>query len=212
MQENKSENKFFVYVRKILELMGANALWIIACIPLFTIGPASAALFYTIRTNLIKDREHVWTAFRRGFRSNFKQGLLLTLIMLGLLLFLYGDSVALIVLAEQGKLNSGLSGLFYALMALVFLYFQWVFVYLSKYENTIRNTLKNVLFIALINLPTTLYIAVLWAAGAAIMYLLWPTILVLPGVIQWLICVRVEKVFDKYERSEEETEEEKTDS
>ena len=204
MQENKSENKFFLYIRKILELMGVNALWIFSCIPLFTIGPATAALFYTIRINLIQDREHVWTAYRHSFKNNFKQGALLTLIMLGLLLFLYGDSVALIVLAEQGKLNAGLSGLFYALMALVFLYFQWVFVYLSKYENTIRNTLKNVLYISLINLPTTLYIAVLWAAAAAIMYLLWPTILVLPGVVQWLICVRVEKVFNKYDQPEEE--------
>ena len=201
--QNNSENKFFSYVRKILELMGANALWIVFCIPLFTIGPATAALHYTIRANLIEDREHVWTAFWHSFKSNFKQGAVLTLIMLGILLFFYGDSVALNVLAETGRLHSGLSGLFYALMAVVFLYFQWVFVYLSKNENTVRNTLKNGLYISLINLPATFYMAVLWIAAVVIMYLLWPTILVLPGVVMWLVCVRVTRVYEKYEPKEE---------
>ncbi len=204
MQEEKSENKFFAILRKILDLLGLNGIWIVFCIPLFTIGPATAALHYTIRTNLIEDREHVWTAFWHSFKSNFKQGVLLTLMMLGILLFLYGDTVALNVLAEAGRLHAGLAGLFYALMAVVFLYFQWVFVYLSKYENTIRNTLKNVLYISLINLPATLYIAVLWVAAAAIMYLLWPTILILPGVVMWLACVRIDRVFAKYEPKEED--------
>ncbi len=206
MREEKSENKFFSVVRKILELVGLNALWIVFSIPLFTIGPATCGFCYTIRKNLIGDRDHVWNTFWHSFKSNFRQGAVLSLIMVGLLLFLYGDAVAVNILAEQGKVNSGFSVLFYVLMALVFIYFQWVFVYLSKYENTIRNTLKNTLYIALINLPATLYTAVLWAAAAAIMFILWPTALVIPGAVMWMIDVKVEKVFDRYDRSDDESE------
>ena len=81
---------------------------------------------------------------------------------------------------------------------------------MSKFENTVKSTLKNSLFIMISNLPTSLLIALLDVFAGVICYLFWPALLVMPGVAMWIVSVKVEKVFNKYipDESEESTGEE----
>jgi len=196
--EEKSENRFWRFMRKVVELMGANALLLLFSLPVVTAGAAVCAYFYTVRRNLVEELDHVWGCFWRGFRMNFRQATGLTLLFLALGLFFYGDVVAIRTLAELGRVNAGLSGIFYALLALLALYALWVFLYVSHFMDPTRVALKNAFVVAVSNLPSTLLMAALLAVCALACWAFWPALLILPGTVLWIICGRTDRVFDKY--------------
>ena len=59
---------------QISEVIIAGFLWLIACIPIITIGPASAALYYTIVKVVRKKHSTVTIAFWHSFKGKFKAG------------------------------------------------------------------------------------------------------------------------------------------
>ena len=54
---------------QISEVIIAGFLWLIACIPIITIGPASAALYYTIVKVVRKKHSTVTIAFWHSFKE-----------------------------------------------------------------------------------------------------------------------------------------------
>ena len=57
---------------KIADLIVLNLLYLVSCIPLFTIGAANAAL-YDVTTRLSRDDALIWRHYWAAFRSNFKK-------------------------------------------------------------------------------------------------------------------------------------------
>ena len=80
---------------QIAEIIVAGFLWLIACIPIITIGPASAALYYTIVKVVRKKHSTVTQAFWYSFKENLKQGIVITLIYLvyAVILFFYVSTI-----------------------------------------------------------------------------------------------------------------------
>lgn len=198
MDQEKNENSFWRFMRKLVDLMGANALWLLTTLPVITAGASACAFFYTVRHNLVEDKNHVWGSFWRGFKMNLRQATALTLIFLLLAVFFYGDIAAIRTLAETGRLNAGFTGVFYALLALLALYALWVLLYVSRFEDTTRVALKNAFVIAVSSLPTTLLMASTIALCALVCWAFWPALLAMPGAALWLLCGRADRIFDKY--------------
>lgn len=82
---------------QIAEVLIAGFLWLLCSIPVVTIGPASAALYYTIVKVVRKKRDTVTSAFFHSFKSNLKQGIGITVIYMlyALLLVIYFEVVKL---------------------------------------------------------------------------------------------------------------------
>jgi len=78
-RNNKLKDSLLKFLNDLFDLMVLNWFWILCCIPVITIGPATCAL-YSVTLKLVRD-EPVSTAkdFFRGFRDNFKSGLILGL-------------------------------------------------------------------------------------------------------------------------------------
>ena len=64
-----------VYLRHFWELLRLNLLYIIACIPIITIGPATAAMTKLCRNYYQERHVYIWTDFWKAFKDNFKQGM-----------------------------------------------------------------------------------------------------------------------------------------
>ena len=54
--------------------------WTIFSIPVITVGPATAAVYYVIQKMVQGENPGILRCFWKGFRDNFKQGMILTLI------------------------------------------------------------------------------------------------------------------------------------
>ena len=68
-----ADGAFFTAVNKIIDTIFLSILWIIFCIPLFTIGASTSALYATANKVLRHDRSYIFRQFWDSFKSSFKQ-------------------------------------------------------------------------------------------------------------------------------------------
>ena len=88
------ESKFNQIVMMIADLIILNLLYIICCVPIFTIGAAQAGMFTGIRVLLDPDDDSpVYRAFFRGFSNGFGK---ITIVSTTLLAILAGLTVLLV--------------------------------------------------------------------------------------------------------------------
>ena len=96
-------------------IIGANIMFAIFSLPVVTIGPALAALFHVMFKMLRGHRDlNPIKEFWYGFKSNFKQGILSSLVFLGIALLLYVD------IRFSGHMGGVLTYFKYALYAIAF--------------------------------------------------------------------------------------------
>ena len=80
------KNRFFLffelYFRKFWKLCQLNIIYFVFCLPIITIGPATAAYTYILRNFAREEHAFVWWDFKDAFKSNFKQGFVTGLIEL----------------------------------------------------------------------------------------------------------------------------------
>ncbi len=203
------ENGFFSALSSLVDIVGLSILWAVLCLPVVTIGPATAALYHTMYYVF---REHASGTFGRFFRSlwkNLKQGVLATLILipaaflLVLLDFWYGQ------MAGQGGMGTLAYGYFLVLAAVLIGFVCWLFPLLGRFTFTLKQLFSTAARMAVAHLPTTILAAALTVA--TIMAVLWRMILlfVLPAVLALVLSYPLERAFRKHiTPPEEEPEEE----
>lgn len=58
-----------------------SVLWLIGCVPVFTIGASTVALYYVAMKMVRDEEEGIVRRFFRAFRENFRQSIPVTLIL-----------------------------------------------------------------------------------------------------------------------------------
>lgn len=146
------ESKFSQTLLKLCNACYLNILWFLCSIPVFTMGAATTALYYTTLKMVRGDDTGVTTLFFRGFRQNFRQATTLWLILLAAGALLVGD---LYILHHLRTTTSGIPAVLWTLMfALVIaasivyaIVLMYVFPLTASVSNTNWNMLKNSFFI-----------------------------------------------------------------
>ena len=82
---------FFRLITNIGNLILVSILWIIGCIPIVTIGASTAALYYTCVKVIRHGRGYLFSSFLQAYRSNLKQGIVVTLLGILISFVLYMD-------------------------------------------------------------------------------------------------------------------------
>jgi len=154
----RPDSPFMSFIGKLADTLLLNILWLIFCLPVFTIGPSTAAL-YTVTLKMAGNEEtQVLSSFLEAFRRNFRKGTVLGMIM----------TAAGAVLLFDGLLfrKMALQNAFWAISCAVFiaaaLFYTFVLLYVfplqAYFENDIRSTLKNAFLIGVRYLFCTLLI------------------------------------------------------
>lgn len=139
----------------LADLMILNLLTILCCLPVVTIGAALTALNAAIIKIVQGEDSSPSKDFFRAFRQNFKKGTILGLIFLGFFIFVFVDyflAEGVVPILRPAIAAS-------ALLAL--LLGQYTFALLARYENSLKNTLKNAFLLAVGYFPRTLAMALL---------------------------------------------------
>ena len=92
------DSPFMLRASRVACLIMLNMLWLLCCIPVITIGPATAAMHYVIFQYHTERSDVVAKPFFHAFRRDFRQGILLGLpvtivcVLLGFnALYIYGN-------------------------------------------------------------------------------------------------------------------------
>ena len=144
------DSKFMEIFGRITDLILLNILFLITCLPLFTIGASLSAL-YTMTFRLMREEySGIIRSYFRAFKDNFKQGTILWL----LLVLVAGPALYyLYVLFALDSLLRYAGFLFVILALLAAMTASFVFPWISQFENTTAQALKNALILSLSRLP-----------------------------------------------------------
>ncbi len=207
-----ADNKFFQALGSLMDCMIISALWLLMCIPVFTIGTSTTAMYTTVHKVIRRQQGYVWNTFWDSFKSNFKLTTKLWLIILGIIIVLTADIYVTHQALVEGLSWGAFSPFFVILMILVILWAVYIFAYSARFEQTLKATLKNGVLIMIANLPWTVLIFLeLVVATIVVMYV--PIlIIIIPGIVTVLAELILEHVFRKLMTEEQRRHEEEEDA
>ena len=152
------DSKFMQIINRITDLLILNLLFVVTSIPVVTIG-ASMTAMYTVCFRFDEDwEEGVFKTYFRAFRSNFRQATVIWLILALILFLCVGDF--LICLPQTNGLRY-LAVVAAILGFLALLTFSLVFPLLSRFDNTVKNTLKNAVLLSMAYAPHAILLGLL---------------------------------------------------
>lgn len=204
------DNKFFVFMGHVADLMILNILFIICSIPIVTIGASATAMYYVTLKMVRNEESYIARSFFRSFKQNFRQSTIVWVVMLLAGILLVAD---FLILAQMDA--SYVQFIRYGLLIITLIYgmiMVYIFPLLAKFYNTLKNTVKNSLLMSIRHLPMTLLMLVISFAPMIITlsfvqaFVYGSVIWIIVGfaLTAYLNSRFLVKIFDKYIPEEEE--------
>lgn len=197
------DSPVFNIADQIADLLVAGFLWLLFSAPIITIGPASAALYYTVVKVVRKKRETVTKSFIHAFCLNLKQGIGLTFLYL-----IYGAVLVIFInFVRCGELEMSpylivLAGI---IVAAPFLFtLPYIFPVLSRFQFKVSGLIQYALHMSIGHFMITGVLLIsLLAVGFFIC--LFPFFLaILPGIYTYGASFLIERVLREYLKTERE--------
>lgn len=183
---------------RIADMAILSLLWIVMCIPVLTIIPASIALYYTAAKVLKRDCGGVFPEFFHSFRDNLRQGIALDVIYLALAAILLGIRDfwnGLGLGTDWGNVYFVFYLVCIVLLAAVSFYLLPV---LSRFQVSLFSGFRLALYFAFRNLGTLIPMLITLAGACAVIYIFPVSALVVPGFYAYLMTGSVEPVLRDY--------------
>lgn len=184
--------------------MAVNAAFLIACIPVFTYGPAKNAL-YACTMKWARKEEAGWSDYFRELKSNFRSGILPGLFMLVLTVIACADF--LFAFSEYGNLFMRIVAVIVIIM--LFPFEEQALLFQSCFGCTFTELLYNTLILCLSH-PLRVLIGavfmlgpvVLWMSAPIVFLSLFPLwIFVYFALAAWVYAMLMKKPYDQIIRT-----------
>lgn len=177
------DSRFFIFCSRLVELVKLNLLWLICCLPIFTIGASTTALLSSL---------YAWRAqepcggkvFFSHFRKSFGKTTLLWLAMVAFGAMLALDYVLVANMDFPGRM-AVIGLIFFAGFCLIF-FGGMVFPLLSQFPGSFKDTVINAILLSLAQLPKMLLVTAANLLPLALAILM-PKIFVMTGFF-WVLC------------------------
>lgn len=176
-----ADTPFWQAMEKIFDIFILNTLWLLCCLPIFTIGPATTAFYYAM-INMVREEEtSVSKDFGRSFKQNFKQGVCLGLPLTAIGAFL------LIDIRMCYNSGTGIYTFFMVFFAAIFMFWAFITLYafplLAKFEKKNLEIIVWAFTLSIKHLGRTLLMLFALAAGMWICHIMPGLIFIAPGLI-----------------------------
>ena len=209
------KNGFFRFTGRVLDIAVLSLLWLVCSLPIITIGPATAALYYSCVKCLRHRQPEPYRSFFSAFRENLKVGIGATVIFLLLWeLLVVGYLLLMLAGAPGDTIWSAVRLAYLMLLLLPLAVMSCAFPLLSRFTFGVRELLANSLRITFRHLPSLLAAAVLNAVLIYVTCVGWYfcAMLLTPALGALLSSYLLEPVFRKYTPGAETGNDEEDDS
>lgn len=153
------DGRIMNFLSRLGDMFILNVLYLISCVPVVTIGAATTALYYNTLKMAENRESYVWREYWKSFRQNFKQATMIWMMMLLCIFLLGADAFLLGGMSET--LGSVVALIVIVLGIFLIMTGVYVFPVLARFDNTVKNTFKNALIMAVRHLPSTIVIVFL---------------------------------------------------
>lgn len=194
---NFQDGRVYRILERFLDLVVLNLCWLIACLPVVTVWPATTALFAVVREWALGREPRVIGSFLRYFKANFTQSLCVGVLWspFGLLLLFNLNLAAQSSPPWQLLLFfcfSTLGGVY--LVASVYL-----FPVMSNYRVSFVQVIKNSIIFGVGQLPIAVLCLLLVGAVVALVVIFPPTLLLAGSSTAYVVYRLCDRAFRKIE-------------
>lgn len=158
---NNGLSKFTAFCFEMADLVVLNVIFILCCIPVFTIGAALTGLYYTtIRMSKGMESSPIYKDFFKSFKENFKQSTIVWLILLLAGVFVAAD-LFLVTQSDGGRLSSLLTGVLVIAGVILVFIASYVFPMISHFKNTNLAMIRNSFVVSTAKIGCTIPIVIM---------------------------------------------------
>lgn len=189
--------------RKFWKLIQLNLLYLLFCLPVVTIGPATAGFVYILR-NFIQERPvFLFHDFLEAFKKNFKQSFVMGIIDA---LFIVLISVAYQMYNQMALSNAGwyIPLIICISISIVFVIMHfYIYLMIVTLELKLKAILKNALYLSILGIKSNIMTLLGLFLVFIPMFLFWPyTVLLIPflplSLGMLIICFNSYPIIQKY--------------
>lgn len=150
---NFMNGRFFRVLEVLVNFFLLNLIWLISCLPLVTIFPATAAMFAVSRQWILHHDDSVFRAFFKHFKANLKQSFVIGILWTGFAFILYMN---FLLLTEMEAIKFVL--LLFVMLCTCVLLLTTVFLFpvMVHYDLRVFDIVKNAFMLAIGFLPKSL--------------------------------------------------------
>lgn len=166
------DSVFMRLIFRLTDIVALNILFIITCLPVFTIGTAITSMTYTAMKAIDLDDGYITKKYFKAFRQNFKQSTFTWLIMLaaGGVLFFDVYFWVNMWITQRAALAKYMI-VFSVIMAFVFvMVLVWIFPIIATFQNKTSKNIWNALALSIRHFPWTLLLCITAAAIPVLAY------------------------------------------
>ena len=199
----RPDSALMITMSRITDCIFLSLFWFVGCIPVVTAGASFAALYDASFRAFRKNERNTWQRFFQVFRSNWKGGIVPSVLFVAAVAGLLKGTITLWNLAVAGTLSWMLfaAGAFVAVILLGML--SVLFPMLSRFENSLGALLKNTVFLSLANLPRTLMLGIINTASLLLCAKLVIPVFFLPSLAALFGSYAIEPMFKPFMPEEE---------
>lgn len=143
-------------INKMIDLLILNVVFVLTCVPIITIGAAWVSM-YQLTLKMIKNEEgYIVRSYMSGLKDNLKKATQAWMIVFTMLFVLGIDF--LLVRSFVQPMRQILFPLLFSILLIVIIVASYVFPLMAKFENSLKNTLKNAVIISMSKIMYTIVI------------------------------------------------------
>ncbi|MEK4667398.1 YesL family protein [Niallia sp. FSL R7-0271] len=165
---NIIDSKFYGVIDKLSNLFILNLFWLLSCIPIITIAPATSAMYSVVRQWKVNEDNSVVRNYFHYFKENFKQSISIGAIVAVLLSILFFNFFYLNQDATFMKIVMTVPLLLVSFLFLAT--FFYIFPLISHYRLPIKAALRNSLLLSMMNIHITILILAMFGLCSVILF------------------------------------------
>ena len=202
------DSPLMIFFSNLTDVLILNVLCLVCCLPIVTIGPSITAMHY-VTLKMARDEEgYVLKSFFKSFRENFKQSMIAWLGFLAVTVIFFVDYKLL-----KG-MNTDNSKQFLMVIFAIYLFIclvtMYIFPLMARFENTLKQTIKNAVFMSILHFFKTMVMAIIYAIPFVLipLHYNWIMVFFLVGLAgpAYFNSYIWKSIFRKYEPEEEKEE------
>lgn len=156
------DNPFMQFMSRIADYFIVNLFMVLLSFPIITMGAAMTAGNKVMQDFQFDNEQPVVRSFFKSFARNFKQSTIVWLVVVLVALFLFGDMI-LVYAYVNGVFKLVMFALLGSASIMVLGTALFAFSLIARYENTLKQQLRNSVLLAIGHLPKTILLLLLYA-------------------------------------------------
>ena len=197
------DNLFWRLISRGVDFVGLGLFWLLLCVPIVTIGPATTALYYTVVKVFRQKDTTGFTTLWTAFRANLNQGCIATLICIPFaILFAFFYSV-MGMYKNDGGIGAVMFVAYWVVLLIPAGVVCWLFPLLARFETGLKDAFRTAFLLTLRHLPSTFVVVLLNLQLIVFALEKWWPVFFVPVLCSLLCSLFQERIFLKYLNEEE---------